>query len=80
LILFLAGTQLLICAVVWATVIPIVLKIPTPNASDQLRREQIAMEAVLVPAGIHIPLCFAGIAACFILVAVKKLPRDSKSN
>jgi len=77
LLLYLAGAQLLMCAIVWATVIPIVLKFPTSNASPQLRREQIAMEDVLVPTA-HMISCFAAIAVILIVVTIKNLPRDSK--
>jgi hypothetical protein len=77
LLLFVAGGQLLMCAIVWATVVPIVLKFPTPNASPQLRREQIAMEDVLVPAA-HITSCFAAFAVILIVITIKNLPRGTR--
>jgi hypothetical protein len=69
LVLLLAGTQLFGCGMILWTSLPIVRKFPAPTASEQLRKEQIAMEDVLVPLGIIVPICFAVTSGCLLLVA-----------
>jgi hypothetical protein len=77
LILLLAVGQMLGCAMLLATTLPIVRKFPTATANEQLRREQLAMEDVLVPLGIIAPICFAAISACLLLVAVREMRPNS---
>ena len=69
LVLLLAGAQLFGCGMILGTSLPIVRKLPTPTASEQLRKEQVAMKDVLVPLGIIVPICFAVISGCLLLVA-----------